>query len=174
MNNLSGFLEEGLRMGKIKLGFGLIKPDKEIISSLRKSKKWANIVLVGPKKIDGIDGFEKLITKEPEKKLAEMLVSGDVDAIIRGTIDDFKTFEEYQKLVGKEKTKGMIGLGLLEDFKGRQFFLLSPSNPEGWTIESKIAQAEGVAKFIKKELRMEPKIGLITGRRHESFQRKKA
>lgn len=161
-----------LKLGKPKIGFGLAYPDKEILASLRKSKKYADIVLVGPGVIAKIYGFKKIISDNPEKILPELLVKGEFDGIIRGTIDDFKTYENYQDLVGKEKTEGLIELALLEDFHGRQFFLSDGSNPLGWTKEEKTKSCEGIIEFIKK-LGAKPKIGAITGVRHETYKRRK-
>ena len=162
-----------LKLGKPKIGFGLAKPDKEILASLKKSKKYADIILVGPKAIAKISGFKKIISDNPERKLPELLVNGDFDGIIRGTIDDFKTYENYQDLVGKEKTEKLIELALLEDAYGRQFFLSDGSNPSGWTKEEKIKNCEGIIEFMKKELGVKPKIGIITGVRHGTYDRRK-
>lgn len=162
-----------LKLGKPKIGLGLAYPDKEILASLKKSKKYADIVLVGPKAIAKIAGFKKIVSENPEKTLPELLVNGEFDGIVRGTIDDFKTYENYQELVGKEKTKNLIELGLLEDVYGRQFFLSEASNPAGWTKEEKIKNCEGIIDFMKKELGAKPKIGIITGVRHETYKRRK-
>ena len=67
----------------------------------------------------------------------------------------------------------MIELGLMEDFYSRQFFVSQGSNPHGWTKEEKIKDCEGIIKFMKAELGIKPKIGLITGVRHETYARKK-
>lgn len=162
-----------LKLSKPRIGFGLAKPDKETLASLKKSKKYADIILVGPEVIAKISGFKKIISDNPERKLPELLVNGEFDGIVRGTIDDFKTYENYQDLVGKEKTEGLIELALLEDFHGRQFFLSDGSNPIGWTKEEKIKSCEGIIDFIKK-LGVKPKIGAITGVRHGTYQRRKS
>ncbi len=167
-------VEEGLTLGRAKIGFGLNEPDREILESLERTAVYADIVLVGPKKIESIEGFEKVISENPEGKIAEMLVDGEVEGIIRGTIDDFKTYEAYQNLVGKDKTKSMIELALLEEPRGKQFYLSAGSNPIGWTKEEKISCCEHIVKFMKEEMRIEPKIGCVTGVRHETYQREKA
>jgi len=173
-NNLfQKVVKSKLKLGKPKVGFGLARPDKEILNSLRKSKKYADIILVGSKSIEKVVGFKKIITKNPEKLLPELLVKGEFNGIVRGTIDDFKTFEAYQKLVGKNKTKKMIELALLEDAFGRQFFLSEGSNPLGWKLEEKIKNCEGIIKFIKK-IGIKPKIGVITGVRHNTYKKRKS
>jgi len=166
-------IRERIKLGKPKIGFGLKEPNKEVLKSLVKSKKYAEIILVGPKAINSVKGFQKIISEEPEKELAKVLFNEEVEGIIRGTIDDFKTFEAYSALIGKEKAKEMIELALMKDFYGRQFFVSQGSNPFGWTKEEKIKDCEGIIRFMKAELDIKPKIGLITGVRHETYARKK-
>lgn len=166
-------IQKRIKLGKPKIGFGLKEPSKEVLRSLERSKKYASIILIGPKKIEKIKGFTKVISDNPERTLPEMLVNKEVDGIIRGTIDDFKTFEAYEELVGKDTTKNMGVLGLIEDAYGRQFFISEGSNPHGWTKEEKIKTCESIIKFMKEELNMKPKIGFITGVRHETYQRRK-
>lgn len=176
MKNLSlfdKFTTENVSEIKPKIGFGLKEPDKEVLESLVNSKKYADIVLVGPAAIKDVEGFEKVISAEPEKKIAEMLAKGEVEGIVRGTIDDFKTFEAYEAIIGKEKTKNMAEFGLLEDAHGRQFFISEASNPKGWTREDKMASLERTVDFLVNELGIKPKIGFLTGVRHDTYQRRK-
>lgn len=162
-------VEELVKLGKPKIAFGLKEPNKEILESLSKGQEYADITLVGPEAIKDVEGFEKIIDNNPEEKLASMLVNNEIEGIIRGTIDDFKTFEAYQKLTGE--TAGLC-LGLLEDPLGRQFFLTSASNPDGWSKEERLELAEATAKHVK-EWGIEPKIAVFAGRRHETYPRKK-
>ena len=146
---LDDIINENLKKGRAKIGFGLAKKDEEIIQSLNKAKEFADIVIVGPKELQEVEGFECVLVDNPEEKLAEMLYQGEVDGIVRGTIDDFKTFEAYQKLVGEERTKDMKELGILEDAFNRQFFVSEASNPSGWTKKEKIHNVEGIIEFMK-------------------------
>lgn len=166
-------IKERIKLGKPKIGFGLNESNKEVLKSLIKSKKYAEIILVGPNAIKNIKGFQKIISEEPEKELAKTLFNREVEGIVRGTIDDFKTFEAYSALIGDKKSKEILVMALMEDFYGRQFFLSNGSNPHGWTNEEKIRDCEGVIEFMKAELEIKPKIGLITGIRHETYARKK-
>ncbi|MEK7543048.1 MAG: hypothetical protein AAB503_01970 [Patescibacteria group bacterium] len=175
MDNKSAFqvfnqkVEELLKLGKPKIAFGLQSPDEEVLKSLRDGQKYADIMLVGHDAIKGISGFEVVIDKNPEEKLASILASDAVDGIIRGTIDDFKTYETYEKLTGEKYT---FGPGLLEDPFGRQFFISSASNPEGWDREERLRISRGVAEFIK-AWGIEPKIAVFTGERHDTYPRRK-
>ena len=97
-------IRERIKLGKPKIGFGLKEPNKEILKSLVKSKKYAEIVLVGPNAIKNVKGFQEIISEEPEKELAKMLFNEKVEGITRGTIHDFKTLESYSDLIGIEKS----------------------------------------------------------------------
>lgn len=162
-------VEELVKLGRPRIAFGLKEPNKEILDSLEKGIEYADIILVGPEAIKDVEGFEKVIDEKPEEKLASMLANGEVEGIIRGTVDDFTTYEAYQKLTGEKVT---FDSGLLEDPKGRQFFLTAASNVEGWTKEERLDMALRTAEYAK-EWGVEPKIAVFTGRRHETYPRKK-
>lgn len=174
MPTLNEVIEKNLRLGKPKVGFGLLEPDTEILQSLQRANTVATIILVGPQAIAGVEGLTKVVDENPEKRLAEMLVSGEVEGIIRGTIDDFKTFDAYTALVGQEAVVNMRELALMEDAKGRQFFISDCSNPRGWTVEEKVFATQGIADFMKEVLEMTPKAAVLAGVRHETYTRKTA
>lgn len=173
MNFLEKIINKSLKKGKPKIAFGLIKKDPVIINSLKKNKKYADIIIVGPKSLGKIPGFSCLLSAAPEKDIADLLVHRRVDGIVRGTIDDFKTYEAYEALVGKDNMDPRRELFFLEDAKGRQFFLSEASNPEGWTTDSKIRSVDAIINFTKKIGGFKPKIGVLTGVRHETYQRRK-
>ncbi len=162
-------VEELVKLGRPKVAFGLKEPNEDILASLEKGKRYADIVLVGPEAIKDVEGFEKIIDEKPEEKLASMLANDEVEGIIRGTIDDFTTYEAYEKLTGEKYT---FCPGLLEDPKGRQFFITAASNPEGWDREERLELSKNIANFVK-EWGIEPNIAVFTGRRHETYPRKK-
>ncbi len=166
-------INEKIKLGKPKIGFGLKEENNDIIKGLINSKKYAEITLVGPSLIKNIKGFDKIISNNPEKELANMLFNNKLEGIVRGTIDDLKTFEAYQDLIGIKKARKMFGLSLIEDFYKRQFFLSQASNPFGWSKKEKIKDCEGIIGFMKDTLNIEPKIGLITGIRDKTYKRKK-
>lgn len=171
-DNFSAFdkkVEELAKIRKPKIAFGLKELDEQILASLEKAKQYADIILVGPNAIKDVNGFEKIITENPEEKLATMLVNDEIEGIVRGTIDDWKTYETYEKLTGEKYT---LNPGLLESPKGHHFFISPASNGEGWKKEERLEIAKGIAGFMK-EWDYEPKIAVLTGRRHETYPRKK-
>jgi len=155
-------VDELTKIRKPKIAFGLKEPNEVILKSLKKSKKFADIVLVGPKTIENVKGFEVITGDAPEEKLASMLANNEVEGIVRGTIDDFKTYEAYQRLSGE---KSDFNPGLMEDPLGHRLFIGPCSNPEGWTKEERLKEALGFAKFCK-EWEIVPKIAVFTGVRH--------
>jgi len=162
-------VEELVKLGKSKIAFGLKEPNEEILESLKRGRQYADIILVGNQAIKNVEGFEKIIAEKPEEKLASMLANDEVEGIVRGTIDDFTTYEAYERLTGEKYT---FCPGLLEDPKGRQFFLTAASNPEGWDREERLKTTINIANFVK-EWGIEPNIAVFTGRRHETYPRKK-
>ena len=162
-------INELIKLGRPKIAFGLKDPSKEILDSLKRGQKYADIILVGPEDVKKIQGFELIVENSPEEKIAAMLAKNEVDGIIRGTIDDFKAYEAYQKMTGERCTATPA---LLQDPFGRQFFISPASNPEGWEKEQRLLFASGVAEFLK-QWNIEPKIAIFTGERHETYPRKR-
>jgi len=162
-------VEELASKGKVSIAFGLLKPDSEIQDSLRQMSNYADITLVGPEAIKDIKDFNIVVDSEPEKRIATMLVNGEFEGIIRGTIDDFKTQEVYEKLTGESAE---IAPGILETSNGYQFILNPGSNPDGWDKNQKLNTILTIAKFCK-EWEIEPNIAYFTGVRHETYKRKK-
>ena len=157
--------EEFSSLGRPTIAFGLNSPDEEIVESLVRSRKYADILLVGPSSIDCIAGFKLVIDEQPEDRLASMLACGQVDGIVRGTIDDKKTLHAYQRLT---KEVDRTCPGLFEEPRGKQFFICPVSNTDGWSREERFQQARDTATFIR-EWDIEPLIAVYTGIRHDTY-----
>lgn len=158
-----------VKKGKVKIAFGLKEPNEEILNSLEKSKKYADIILVGTEKINKIENFELVISDNPERKIAEMLANKDVDGIIRGTIDDLKTGEAIEEISGE---KSLVKPTLLEDTSGRRFFMGPISNPAAWDKEGRFIIAKEICKFMN-SWGTSPRVAVFTGERHDTYPRKK-
>jgi len=151
------------------IGFGLKEFDTEIVASLNRSAKWAKILVVGPPGLAAIEGFDTIIDGYPEQRLATLLATDEVEGIVRGTIDDFKTLEAYERLSGERHT---FIPALLELPKGQQLFLSPASNPEGWVKEDRLHIAEGISAFVA-DWGINPTIAVYTGVRHDTYERRK-
>jgi len=165
-------VEEQLKLGRPKIAFGIKESNSVIEESLRRGEKYADLVLVSKQEIPG---FKTVVSENPEYKIIDMLLDGEVDGIVRGTIDDFGAFYHYCKKTGFIKNK-VINPGLMETpevdtpsgKKKYQFFISPGSNPEGWEVEEKIYLTEGIAEFMR-TLGWEPKIGFFTSVRPGSI-----
>jgi predicted methyltransferase MtxX (methanogen marker protein 4) len=157
-----------VELGKPHIAFGLKEYDEAIVSSLRRCFEWARITIVCPPNIAPIDGFEMMVDEDPEERLASLLALDQVEGIIRGTIDDFKTIEAYERISGERHT---LVPALLQSPNGRQFFLEPASNPEGWSKESRLRIAEGLSDFVRK-WDILPSIAVYTGVRHDTYARR--
>ena len=162
-------VEKFASMRKPTIAFGMQEPDREILESLERSKKYADIILVGPEAIQNISGFTVVVDSAPEEKIAHMLVSGEISGFVRGTIDDFKTNEAYLKLSGASGEEDLPSI--LQDPTGRIFMLSPLSNPQGWSKEERLHIAKGLAAFAA-TWGIPVKIAVYTGVRHETFKRK--
>ena len=167
--NLALRAAELCRLGRPHIGFGLKEWNSEIMASLRLSKTYADITLVGPETIKNIHDFETVCAEEPERKLAAMLACNHVEGIVRGTIDCFKTYEAYRDLTGESSE---LILNLLETPQGHQFFISPMSNPEGWEKSERLQLALDISEFLE-SWGLEPCIAVLTGERHETYSKKK-
>ncbi|MFA6473769.1 MAG: hypothetical protein WCV85_02755 [Patescibacteria group bacterium] len=155
--------------GKIRLGMGLASPDDAILNSLKQVEQYAQITLVGPASIQGLKDFPVIVDPEPEVRLATLLAKGEFDAIIRGTVDDFKTYEKYTELTGEKYT---FAPALLASPNGFHFFLTSASNPENWQKEDRLLSSSQIAGFLQ-SWDVTPNLAVFSGERHETYPRKK-
>jgi predicted methyltransferase MtxX (methanogen marker protein 4) len=155
---------ELLKLGRPTIGFGLAELNDAIVSSLEDSTQHAKIVLVGPPAIAGkskIGRFEVTVDEKPEERLAQMLATDQVAGIVRGTLDDLKTTQAYERLTGEKYTSGPA---LLEDPSKRQFFMTPLSNTRGWTKESRLSDARELARFVS-AWNVEPTIAIYAAAR---------
>lgn len=141
-------VEDLLKRGRPKIGFGLARIDEEILRSLEKSKRYAEIELVGPPEIHcrrTMRNFTVIADEEPEQKLAERLATDQVQGIIRGTLDDDRTTQAYEMRTHERYTSGPA---LLEDPSGRQFVMSPLDYDRGWTREERLTEARELIHFV--------------------------
>lgn len=139
-----------LNLGTPTIAFGLAQPDEQILESLKRSKKYARIILVGPPKIDSVTDFDLVVDDSPERRIASMLAADEVDGIIRGTIADTPTRRAYRALTGEKAVANPILCETPESqTPKRQFWLTLTSNLDGWTPEARLIEAKAVAQFLK-------------------------
>lgn len=144
---------------KRKIAICVIKPEKEIVDSLKKAKKIADIMVVGKK----IAGFEHIPAtyENGGQKMVQMYKKGEIDQFVRCQTDDFGTVEEFKKQFGINKDEKRLAVCLMKDYYNREFFLTMASNPEGQTYEDKLRITDGVCKWMQKEMKIKPKVAIM-------------
>ncbi len=110
------------RLDRPTIAFGLLEVDHEILKSLKRGARYAQIKLVGPRAIKSVKGFDVLVDEQPEKRLATMLARGEVDGIIRGTVADTPTREAYKKLTGEWYSSNPALCEVREGTERKEFF----------------------------------------------------
>ena len=100
-------------------------------------------------------------SKNPEETLLKMLLSGEVDSVVRGSLpatDFLKQVKEGFKI------KRLRRIALLDSADGHQFFFAPVGIDEGRTVEEKISfTIEGVNLLQK--LGIAPKVAILSGGR---------
>lgn len=154
-------LNKRARKRRCRIGISILKENEEILDSLKRTNKFADVVIYSD---HAIKGFETNVFKtesEIGKALVNDLKEGEIDQFVRGQIDDFNLVDEFKRQFKVPEFEKRIGFGLLEDVKGRQFFLAIVSNPEGQTLKDKIRIMDGITNWLKKEFKMKPKVAVM-------------
>ncbi|MDO9098535.1 MAG: methyltransferase, partial [Candidatus Methanoperedens sp.] len=115
-------IERKARKNHARIGLGIGKISEKLIRSAEAAREYADVVLVGDEKeikATGTD-LEIINSKEPSKKLVELLVAGQIDGAVRGTLSATKTLSELKKSLNIKK---LYRVALLETADGKPFFL---------------------------------------------------
>ena len=158
---IQDLIQERALKKRCKIGISILEENNEILDSLKKSQEVADVVIYSNHEIEG---FETKVFSTDEEIGRAMVVdykNGEIDQFVRGQVDDFGAVDEFKRQFEIPVEEKRLCLALLEDVKGREFFLTIASNPEGQTLEDKIRIVEGSCKWIKEELGVEPKVAMM-------------
>ncbi|MEM4949244.1 MAG: methanogenesis marker protein Mmp4/MtxX [Candidatus Jordarchaeales archaeon] len=150
------------RRVKVGVGVGDWKGAVRVVSGVKQASEIVDVVLVGAPELEGRVGYEPFYqSREPERKLLELLVSGEVDGVVRGGLSA-STFLKHVKQTFK--VEKILRIALLEDAAGHQFMFSPVGVDEGESVEEKISLAAGTADFLRK-ISVAPKIAVLSGGR---------
>ena len=155
------------QLRRSRIGFGLARIDRDVLDHLASASEFADIVLVGTSELEGIKGFEVILDKDPEKRIVSLLVKGEVEGIIRGTLDDFITRELYTAMTGVQFS---VEPALIRTPRGEMFFITPVSNREGWQKDERLDLAVGAADFLK-DWGLDPDIAVFAPARERTYYR---
>lgn len=164
-------IERRAKQNHAKIGLGVKIISENLIQSAEAAGEYAEIVLVGNEKEIKAKGTELEIinSKEPERKLIELLVRGEIDGAVRGTLSATKTLSELKKTLNIKK---LYRIALLETANGEPFFLAPVGIDEGNSVEDKIELIKRGVEYMER-LGIKAKVGILSGGRFEDKGRDK-
>jgi putative methanogen marker protein 4 len=163
--NILSTIERKARTNHARIGLGIGKNSEILIRSAQDARKYADVVLVGDEKQIRSTGTELEIihSYDPSKKLVELLIGGDIDGAVRGTLSATKTLSALKSSLGMKK---LYRIALMETADGTPFFLAPVGIDEGNSVEDKIELVKRGVEHLKR-LGIEANIGILSGGRFE-------
>lgn len=165
MNILLKAIENRARANRARVAMGVREPTPKLLESAWRAQElgFAQVVLVGSNKEIREIGTEVEVidTEDPEKILVDLLVSRQVDAVIRGTAKASGALLELKKALG---VKRVCRLALLLTADGTPFFLAPVGIDEGNSIADKLRIVSRGAEYIQR-FGIEPVVGVLSGGR---------
>ncbi|MCZ7392232.1 MAG: methanogenesis marker protein Mmp4/MtxX [Candidatus Methanoperedens sp.] len=158
-------IEKKARNNHARIGLGIGEISEKLLRSAEAAREYADVVLVGDEKAIRATGtgLEIIHSADPSKKLIELLVAGEIDGAVRGTLSATKTLSELKKAL---KIKKLYRVALLETCDGRPFFLAPVGIDEGNSVGDKVELIKrGVEHF--RRFGIEAKVGILSGGRFE-------
>jgi putative methanogen marker protein 4 len=98
---------------------------------------------------------------QPEEALVADLMSGAIDAAVRGTLPANATLQALKRECGVDHLER---IALLETVNGRKFLLAPVGIDEGWTVQEKLALIEK-GRHIAKRFGISEEVGILSGGR---------
>ncbi len=154
---------EGLaKKNRARIGLGVWKADSNLLTSLQEAAEFAELVLVGDAKIDGL---ECMPSEHPWEDLISLLASGEIDGAVRGNLPAGRTM----KSLAREFNVKVRRLALIE-LSGWAFFLGPVGIDEGETISDRLSLVMEGSKYLRR-MGVEPKVSVLSGGRMEDLGR---
>lgn len=163
--NILSEIERKARKNHARVGLGVGKVSEKLIKSTEAAREYADVVLVGDKKLirEADTDLNIVHSEEPSRKLIELLLSGEIDGAVRGTLSAIRTLSELKKSL---KITKLYRVALLETADGKPFFLAPVGIDEGNSVDDKVELIKrGVEHF--RRFGIEAKVGILSGGRFE-------
>lgn len=161
------FLERAKKQ-KRKIAIAIKRPIPETMDSLRRASEFADLTVIGAK----VDGFKNIVESDEDKAsglLIKILKDGEVDGIVRGQVKDSYTLDEFHRQFGKEPlpSNRKIAASILHK-PPYTFCATTASIYQGLTLEDKTYEVERTIRWMREEIGLEPKIGIMSSLRPTS------
>ncbi len=171
MHSILSEIERKARTNHARIGLGIGNASLKVIRSAEDAHEYADVVIVGDQEQIMAAGTELEIvhSTEPSKKLVEMLVRGEIDGAVRGTLSAKKTLSILKNSLGMEK---LYRAALMETADGIPFFFAPVGIDEGNSIKDKIELIKLGVEHIAR-LGIAARVGILSGGRFEDKGRDK-
>lgn len=158
-------IEKKAKANHARIGLGMGVVSETLIRSAQDAREYADVVLVGDEEQIRVTGTELEIihSTEASKKLVDMLVKGEIDGAVRGTLGATKTLSSLKKSLGMKK---LYRIALMETADGIPFFLAPVGIDEGNSVEDKIELVKSGTELMKR-LGIDAQVGILSGGRFE-------
>jgi putative methanogen marker protein 4 len=148
-----------------RIGIGIAEdPEKVIVSANRVSGPFETICYCCPGVADAKTAEKNVRFFEhphPEQALVDDLVTGKIDAAVRGTLPSNSTLKALKKAMGVDHLER---IALLETVNGKKFLLTPVGVDEGWTVAEKLELIKK-GRIIAKKFGLSEKTGILSGGR---------
>jgi putative methanogen marker protein 4 len=148
-----------------RIGIGIAKdPEKVIASANSASGPFETICYCCPGVVDRKTAQKNVQVLEhphPELALVDDLVSGKIDAAVRGTLPSNSTLKALKKAMGVDHLER---IALLETIHGKKFLLTPVGVDEGWTVAEKLELIKK-GRIIAKKFGLPDNVGVLSGGR---------
>ncbi len=167
--NIFTEIERKAKLNHARIALGAGKISEKLIRSAEDACEYADVVLVGDEDLIRAEGtgLEIIHSTEPAEKLIELLVGGEIDGAVRGTLSATKTLAVLKKSLGIGK---LYRVALLETADRRLFFLAPIGIDEGNSIVDKIELIKRGVEHIER-LGIDVNVGILSGGRFEDIGR---
>lgn len=164
-------IERKAKANRARIGIGIGSVSENLIRSVQDAGEYADVVLVGDEKQIRSMGtkLEFIYSAEPSKKLVELLVNGEIDGAVRGTLSATKTLSALKSSLGLKK---LYRIALMETADGTPFFLAPVGIDEGNSVDDKTELVKRGVQHLKR-FGIEAKVGILSGGRFEDRGRDK-
>ena len=148
-----------------RIGIGIAEdPEKVIASANSVSQAFETICYCRPGAADKKSAGKNVHFYEdphPEQVLVDDLVSGKIDAAVRGTLPANSTLQALKKAMGVDHLER---IAILETVQGKKFLLTPVGVDEGWTVAEKLELIKK-GRIIAKKFGLSEKTGILSGGR---------
>ena len=156
------------RQKRRKIAIGIMRPITETIESLERAREVADVTVVGA----AVPGFDNIVEPDQDQssvKLIRLLRAGTVDGIVRGQVKDSFTLDEFYRQFNREPVPSnrKIYAAILKKDEFA-FIPTTGSIYQGMTLEDKLFEVGRLIRYMRDDLGIEPKIGIMSSLRPTS------